>query len=1045
MAKMMDARPTKYEGEAKTWDCIKDNLWDEVICYYNRQVNNREFDFCLLIEDIGLVIIEVKGWTPGHIKKVESPDKIYLSNGTVSTSPKKQARGYSFALRNILNEKYGINPDVMEMVCYPFISESDYIRLGLNVVSEAEYTLFREDILSSQNFNAKIYNVYINTNYSAYDVMRNDVYNICRKHFEPTYEIQPPKPKMVPYSVLTVLTEPLTLSKVEEIIDSYFHGTKQIIFTAYEEDLCLLVKYLSNMLNKKGICIDGVNLSIGNSSENTVEIANKKISIFNFEAIYLPNYTITESLVLENGITTDEQKAVLLDLSKCSSFNLNQYMVEHADVNSNIQVKAGAGTGKTYSMVSRIAFLCHASSNSGVLDVANEIAMLTFTSDAATNMKVRLKKLFVNYFILTSNTKYLDLVSGIEKMRISTIHSFAKEIISLTSSVLGIGTNFMTVVGQYERQKIFDKVFDEYLQGKNQEEPMFFENLPFDLYDLKKYFLSFAKLLYDKGCDIKAVPIESFSEPIEAIPYINEIFEKVIIRAEKEFTKFMFDNNSIHMSEYMIYMSKCIADKSFNKNLFAFKYVFIDEFQDTDDAQISAFIEMQKKLGFLFFIVGDLKQSIYRFRGATMDAFKKMGCGNGNWLSFSLNTNYRSDSRLLEQYDRLFSALGKVNHLPYDDIIDRLKGIKVNTDYEDGVQVQRVPYTGEDLKNNTYFDMLFRIVSEQKNKLEELLKKKKAKGKALSLPERTIAILTRKNYEIDNILNAAKKRLSNGEINFEIQSDSSGDLYSMDCAIDLCKLTSALSNPYAPSYLYDLIQSNNVNVEFSLSSILGKSKEEKVRILTDCLNQYFKEVLNLDWESLIYEVQNQPILKNLRIIYEATKPWKSFSSDKLKQEHYRTNYELVFEELSARNKRTYLTLDSVNESLHIAITAGMETKSREINSDDDGIRIICTTVHKSKGLEYGTVILPYTNSAINVPHKNTIDVTCIDGKIGYCFSGEDAQYCNEYYSLDAELEETTMEETRILYVAMTRAINNFLWFYQTDSKTYNWSSLLKDL
>lgn len=78
MAKMMDARPTKYEGEAKTWDCIKDNLWDEVICYYNRQVNNREFDFCLLIEDIGLVIIEVKGWTPGHIKKVESPDKIYI-------------------------------------------------------------------------------------------------------------------------------------------------------------------------------------------------------------------------------------------------------------------------------------------------------------------------------------------------------------------------------------------------------------------------------------------------------------------------------------------------------------------------------------------------------------------------------------------------------------------------------------------------------------------------------------------------------------------------------------------------------------------------------------------------------------------------------------------------------------------------------------------------------------------------------------------------------------------------------------------------------
>lgn len=58
-------------------------------------------------------------------------------------------------------------------------------------------------------------------------------------------------------------------------------------------------------------------------------------------------------------------------------------------------------------------------------------------------------------------------------MRISTIHSFAKEIISLTSSALGIGTNFMTVVGQYERQKIFDKVFDEYLQGKTRKSQCF--------------------------------------------------------------------------------------------------------------------------------------------------------------------------------------------------------------------------------------------------------------------------------------------------------------------------------------------------------------------------------------------------------------------------------------------------------------------------------------------------------------------------------------------------------------------------------------------
>ena len=82
--------------------------------------------------------------------------------------------------------------------------------------------------------------------------------------------------------------------------------------------------------------------------------------------------------------------------------------IEHAEIGRDIQVKAGAGTGKTYSMVSRVAFLCSHASNSGVFDPAAEIAMLTFTDDAAINMKSRLKQLFVNYFILTNDTQYLE-------------------------------------------------------------------------------------------------------------------------------------------------------------------------------------------------------------------------------------------------------------------------------------------------------------------------------------------------------------------------------------------------------------------------------------------------------------------------------------------------------------------------------------------------------------------------------------------------------------------------------------------------------------
>ena len=181
------------------------------------------------------------------------------------------------------------------------------------------------------------------------------------------------------------------------------------------------------------------------------------------------------------------------------------------------------------------------------------------------------------------------------------------------------------------------------------------------------------------GCDIKTVSMDVWGTPPEKIPYLNELFENVVIETEKEYASFLVDNNSVVLSEYMMHLRKCISDDSFNTTLFAFKYIFIDEFQDTDDAQIAAFIEMQKKIGFNLFIVGDLKQSIYRFRGATMTAFEKMGCGSDSWLSFSLNINYRSDKRLLEEYEKVFSSMGNHNLLKYVPEEDSLSGVKICT------------------------------------------------------------------------------------------------------------------------------------------------------------------------------------------------------------------------------------------------------------------------------------------------------------------------------------------------------------------------------
>ena len=1037
MALMKDKQPETYEGEKKVWQCIKDNLPEDIVCYFNREVKGREFDFCLLIKDIGFVIIEVKGWNKSHIEKVVSPDEIIMNNGDTEESPKKQARSYSFKLKNIMNEKYGINPLVMNMVCYPFLSESDYNKLGLSIVSEPEYTLFSEDIESNYNFSRKILGVYQDSQQLRFDKMVGDKYDIARHHFEPAYIVTPPAQDVIPYSCLSVFSDGMTLTNVNDIITSYFKGTKQIIFTKGRSDLDVIAKQLSEAFTRNHIMIKEGNFAVNSSDngETNIKIKNNRLSVFNFEAILLDGDISISSFQAYNGKLSEEQETVLSAIAAVTDFNISQFHIEHAETGRDIQVKAGAGTGKTYSMVSRIAYLCSHASNSCVLNPASEIAMLTFTDDAALNMKSRLKQLFVNYFILTNNIQYLEMVINIEKMRISTIHSFAKEVISNTAIALGIGTDFTTLSGKYDKQKIFDRLFTAYLEEENKRNPIFFNGLPMAIDDFRRMMLDLADKLYEKGCDIKNLDMSSWGNAPAEIPYLNKIIKQVVVETEKEYSKLLIDNNAAALSEYMIHLSKCIDNEAFNTNLYEFKYVFIDEFQDTDDAQIASFIAMQKKLGFSFFIVGDLKQSIYRFRGATMTAFEKMGCDNGNWLSFTLNINYRSDKRLLNRFDRTFLYMNSIDLLKYDQTTDALKGIRLNSISEDNLVVP-VPYHNSDkINSNEYYDMLFKVIEEQKERIRSEMKTKE-----FSKNERTVAILARSNFQINEILKEAKKR------EVIIESDNNSDLYRLAPGIDLCRLTSALCNPYNPTYLYDLIHSRNVNVIFDIRSVLGKTSEEKTAIFIDCLDKFYSSAMGKTWKELIRDIQNEPVLKTLRLIYEATKPWKAFSpSDEYMQEYYRANYELVFEELSNMNRKSYLTLDSINELLHISIMTGTEAKSREVDIDTNDIRVICLTVHKSKGLEYGTVIMPATDKEIDRPHKNGLEVSYIDGEIGYCLSANGKQYFNSFFESKTEIKEMMMEESRILYVAMTRAIDKFIWFINLDAKGSNWGGMLKEM
>ncbi len=89
------------------------------------------------------------------------------------------------------------------------------------------------------------------------------------------------------------------------------------------------------------------------------------------------------------------------------------------------------------------------------------------------------------------------------------------------------------------------------------------------------------------------------------------------------------------------------------------QFMFVDEFQDTDDVQIEALTTIAKLLQYKLFVVGDVKQCISRFRGAKENAFDQLNYnGDSSWETFALYKNYRTDGELLNLFHNSFEYMG---------------------------------------------------------------------------------------------------------------------------------------------------------------------------------------------------------------------------------------------------------------------------------------------------------------------------------------------------------------------------------------------------
>lgn len=898
------------------------------------------------------------------------------------------------------------------------------IHVRLDIVSGENSTIFKDDLLSKAAFLSKLHNSRLQYGNNI-KVLTGEQVNMVRSLFEMCYktkdEIKHIYELKKAYSIVIYVSENIenrTDELINKLISLWKDGTK--------------IYFISD----NNIIIDNLLESVKSNLDYLEKYKDFKIedntkSIFNLSTYFYEGKLIEGSFEVIDGEYSEFEKE-LNEIDSKTSFNFNQFKLEHCKTNEDIIVKAGAGSGKTYSMISRITYLIYMHGYTAE-EITKRIYMITFTNEAADNMKERLKGYFMNYYLLTKKTEVFNIIESINKMQISTIHSLCKVIIDRFSSELKLGINSKIIQGTIQKNKIIEKNIDEYIDNYHNGDNIL------NLLNFRTFILTDRISALLEKIEQKNIFLDDKCNFGDDRNEFNKMIKTILPKIQEDIYNEAIDNNSIRLSQMIIAIQKLLKNTAkFKDEDLQIDYLFVDEFQDTDDVQIEIMRKFQTIYGYKFFAVGDIKQCIYRFRGADDDAFNKLSQGL-IVKEQNLIKNYRTDSKLLNVFDSIFS---KWTGFKYGKA-DALKGTKNINDGSVNI-LENICFNDE---NQFEEKLVETLLSEQKRLTEQYYSENTDKKKTY-----TIAILVRKNSEIEEI----RKICEDNQI--PIEADAAGNLYDLECARDLYALVLALKNHNDPKCLYNLFETNYTNI------YVDKSYMFKIKGDTAKLIEYYNQLNPInEWNEYIKKLIKTPVMSVLReIIFNVTMPWEiyalKFPSEEREKKaiYYKRNLELILENIIRGYNNEYLTINKLADILRTNIYTKVKSNKREefVTVKNRAVNIICKTVHRSKGLEYDVVVLPYCNKnskekrakgKAEIIVKNIIqkvgngEEEIIINNIGYSilkdnpYNKKEEEWCrieNKYFSCERnnEINDKFGEEMRVLYVALTRAISKVIYF-----------------
>ena len=468
-----------------------------------------------------------------------------------------------------------------------------------------------------------------------------------------------------------------------------------------------------------------------------------------------------------------------------------------------------------------------------------------------------------------------------------------------------------------------------------------------------------------------------------------------------------------------------------------YRHFFIDEFQDTSEMQWQNLIplidnatssEFEGEKGTLM-IVGDPKQSIYRWRGGKAEQFIELSkthnpFNNKEKKLFHLGKNYRSYSEVIDFNNKLFYFLSsEFTNLDYKDLYENHSHQKENNKSGGYVNISFIPKpeksqdpdgSGEDALDKNELYLLATL-----NTIEKVKKE--------GFDYQEIVILTRKRSQgiaIANYLTEQNIPLLSSET-LMIQNSSD-----VQMIINVLKYLKNSADIEAKSYFL-LYIANHVQNELPVHDFIAKGKEKTQE------EEFEKWLTEFDISLSFQDIRKKSLYEAVEIIVS------KFLSPTLSGNSYVQYFIDIVLERDVRNQAGIVDFLNYWEK-------NGEKFSIPSPEGENAVRIM--TIHKSKGLEFPVVIMPFADEDYVRKPKDKLWLDAEKETFGLPKVLIDNSSAVENYGEEAALvynqkkQEELLDNINVLYVALTRAeeqlhvISQFLEPNKEGEYPYNTAS-----